>query len=151
MTNTENTTAGLILSVLRNAEFSDCTLGGITSRSRRVTLVGTLDCTEYAAGFVYPVPPAMRVVSPRADAPAVALEIRKRAFREAADGEHGKIVHLTPVHWNENAGSYVRTHAWSMSGGSYATTSDSRLSQLLEDVLGHSYGALSVHDRVETY
>lgn len=72
MTNTENyspdhvavvATAGLTLSVYRTAEFPDCSLDGITSRVARLTLVGTLDCTVYRSGFVYPAPASMRVVT----------------------------------------------------------------------------------------
>lgn len=37
-----------------------------------------------------------------------------------------------------------------MFGGTYATTSDSRFSNKVEQVLGHKlYGAISVHDRFE--
>ncbi|QSE87923.1 hypothetical protein JWS13_04225 (plasmid) [Rhodococcus pseudokoreensis] len=158
MTNTENyspdhvavvATAGLTLSVYRTAEFPDCSLDGITSRVARLTLVGTLDCTVYRSGFVYPAPASMRVVTPRDNAPAVALEINHAPFRKSATDEPDKRVHLTPVHWDTLASRYVRTHPWTMAGGNYATTSDSRLSELLEDALGHTYGPLSVHDRVE--
>ena len=91
----------------------------------------------------------MRVFAPRDNAPAVALEINNIPFRKSADDKPDKRVHLTPVHWDTLARLYVRAHPWTMAGGNYATTSDSRLSELLEDVLGHTYGPLSVHDRVE--
>ena len=40
---------------------------------------------------------------------------------------------------------------WSMDGGNYAATSDSRFNEAIEKMLGHNfYGALPVHDRVET-
>ena len=39
---------------------------------------------------------------------------------------------------------------WTMFGGNYATTSDSRFSELCEELLGTNfYGAVAVHDRVE--
>ena len=39
---------------------------------------------------------------------------------------------------------------WTMFGGNYATTSDSRFSKLCEELLGTNfYGAVAVHDRVE--
>ena len=38
---------------------------------------------------------------------------------------------------------------WTMFGGNYATTSDSRFSELCEELLGTNfYGAVAVHDRV---
>ena len=38
----------------------------------------------------------------------------------------------------------------SMFGGNYGATSDSRFSDMVEDMLGHSfYGAVPIHDRVE--
>ena len=39
---------------------------------------------------------------------------------------------------------------WSMFGGNYAATSDSRFSDKIEQMLGHHfYGAIPIHDRVE--
>jgi hypothetical protein len=39
---------------------------------------------------------------------------------------------------------------WTMFGGNYAATSDSRLGEAVEAILGHRlYGAIAVHDRVE--
>ena len=39
---------------------------------------------------------------------------------------------------------------WTMFGGNYATTSDSRFSEVCEELLGTNfYGAVAVHDRVE--
>ena len=42
------------------------------------------------------------------------------------------------------------TGEWTMMGGNYAATSDSRFAQAIETILGHSfYGAVAIHDRVE--
>jgi len=39
---------------------------------------------------------------------------------------------------------------WTMMGGNYAATSDSRFSDKIEEMLGHGfYGAVPIHDRVE--
>lgn len=39
---------------------------------------------------------------------------------------------------------------WTMFGGNYATTCDSRFSEAVEALLGHRfYGAVAIHDRVE--
>ena len=39
---------------------------------------------------------------------------------------------------------------WTMFGGNFASTSDSRFSELCEELLGTNfYGAVAVHDRVE--
>jgi hypothetical protein len=39
---------------------------------------------------------------------------------------------------------------WTMMGGNYAATSDSRFSQLCDRLIGgHFYGAVAVFDRVE--
>ena len=41
-------------------------------------------------------------------------------------------------------------HAWTMMGGNYAATSDSRFSQACEVLLGDRfYGAVAIHDRIE--
>ena len=40
---------------------------------------------------------------------------------------------------------------WTMFGGNYAATSDSRFSDAIEKMLGHRfYGAVPVHDRIES-
>ena len=39
---------------------------------------------------------------------------------------------------------------WTMMGGNYAATSDSRFTEKVEEMLGHHfYGAVPIHDRVE--
>lgn len=41
--------------------------------------------------------------------------------------------------------------AWTMFGGNYATTSDSRFSEACERITGnYFYGAVAVHDRIES-
>jgi hypothetical protein len=44
----------------------------------------------------------------------------------------------------------IKKGSWTMMGGHYGATSDSRFSETVEKMLGHSfYGALPIHDRVE--
>jgi len=41
--------------------------------------------------------------------------------------------------------------AWSMMGGSYVATSDSRFNEKIEELTGHTfYGAVALHDRTES-
>jgi len=68
---------------------------------------------------------------PSDDCPAVRLE------KGAMDG----IAVLRPI---EADGQ------WTMFGGNYAATSDSRFSRAVEKITGHRfYGAVPVHDRIE--
>ncbi len=145
MTNTDAHRNGLTLHVLRDAAGTDCTLGGISSRAAQVVLVGILDSTRDHAREVAPMPERSRIVGPSADRPAVAVEIRRQAFKDS------RYAHLVPVRWDHETRRYVRTNSWSMAGGNYATTSDSRFPELIEQAIGHRAPALAIHDRVETF
>ena len=148
MANTEDITRGLTLEVYRNAHHGDCTNGGITSCATRLILVGVLDCTECTTGFVYPAPKPMRVFNTSDEAPAVALEIRRHSFGTGARAlaTYGNFV---PVHWDTTAERYVRTHSWTMFGGNFASTSDSRLPEYAETQRGYRCYIFKVHDRIE--
>jgi len=63
--------------------------------------------------------------------PAVELEV----------GAHNSI-HLTPVE-SINAGE------WTMAGGNYAGTCDSRFAEAVESMCGYRHSMISIHDRVE--
>ena len=68
---------------------------------------------------------------PTEDCPAVTLE-------------HGTIPGIAVLKPVEAEGK------WTMFGGNYAATSDSRFSDAIEALIGHRfYGAIPVHDRVE--
>ena len=55
----------------------------------------------------------------------------------------GKIVKIVPTEELDKG-------SWTMFGGNYAATSDSRLTAKVDEMLGHHfYGALPIHDRVE--
>ena len=73
---------------------------------------------------------------PSPDAPAVELVGKSFSF--------GKSVNLVPV-------DLLEKKSWTMFGGNYATTSDSRFSKAVEKMLGVPFwsGAVPVHDRVE--
>ncbi|NKV38891.1 hypothetical protein GS919_03320 [Rhodococcus hoagii] len=149
MTNTENITAsapvarGLLLSVLRNADGRDCTLGGISSRATALTLVGTLDSRKGQVQRVTAMPARSRCVEPTAARPAVALEIRTGLLAE------DRYISLVPVEWDDEIDATPRTHSWSMAGGNYATTSDSRFPELVRYYVDAYSSAVAIHDRVE--
>lgn len=139
---------GMTLEVLRPADGVDCTLNGITSSHRRLTLVGVVD---YRDGYspadrrLTRLPAECRVWDASPTAPAVMLGVRRMG---------GIIFHLIPATWNgrqwepapEKIGHYC-------AGGNYATTGDSRVGDLLASFMDHGrfYGALAVHDRLEEY
>ncbi|MGP9587234.1 hypothetical protein ACT3TB_16415 [Micrococcaceae sp. AOP34-BR2-30] len=134
------TTPALRLNVLRDASLNvDCTLGGVTSKRDRLTLIG------------YVVEPVREIISLTEGAPAtlnedtdpVVVSIR----RGVLDGT--LTARLVPLVYDgeREAWSYQSGH---MAGGNYATTSDSRFTDLISDLLGgRFYGALAVHDRRE--
>tara|TARA_Y100000389_G_scaffold167437_1_gene172636 strand:+ start:84 stop:437 length:354 start_codon:yes stop_codon:yes gene_type:complete len=98
---------------------------------------GDNDCTNggessYAKGFC--VVNAEGPFEPCEDYPAAEL-----VMAEPIGGR--KILRLIPV---------SKKGKWTMFGGNYAGTSDSRFSRLCDQLLGGSfYGAVAVHDRVE--
>lgn len=89
---------GLIISVYRDADGSDCTNGGISSNHKRLTLIGK------------DTPP---IFEPTDDAPPVTVVRRNISGRE--------YLHLVPC--DENAKPLP---GWWMFGGNYADASDSR-------------------------
>ena len=53
------------------------------------------------------------------------------------------IVHIVPT-------VEIEKQNWTMMGGHYGATSDSRFSDAVEEMMGTPfYGALAIHDRVE--
>jgi hypothetical protein len=98
---------------------------------------GDYDCTmggesSYAKGLT--VINAEGPFEPSEDYPAAEL-----VMAEPIGGR--KILRLIPVSKKEK---------WTMFGGNYGASSDSRFSELCERLLGGSfYGAVAIHDRVE--
>jgi|TARA_B110000908_G_scaffold33424_1_gene40030 hypothetical protein len=101
------------------------------------SMFGNNDCTaggesSYAKGFC--VVNAEGPFEPCEDYPAAEL-----VMAEPIGGK--KILRLIPV---------SKKDSWTMFGGNYAGTSDSRFGRLCDQLLGGSfYGAVAVHDRVE--
>ena len=102
--------------VYRQADGSDCTNNGISSRYDRLLCVcndGFIDVDE-------------------SDPPENLVKVVRREL-------FGRVIyHLEPVTRPTGVG-------W-MAGGNYASSSDSRFSELV----GEMYGAVSIHDRQET-
>lgn len=117
---------GLILNVYRSerlgpfGEAVDCTLGGVSSKAERL-------CVINVEGPFKP--------SPDLDLPAVLL----------LAGNVPGALKIVPA--DEN-GEPVK--GWTMFGGNYAATSDSRFSKACADLSGSPcYGAVPIHDRIE--
>lgn len=132
MTTSANATStdlslGLTASVYTNPTYRGCANGGISERVTRVTIVGTKELTSGDHAEIEPLARGSRVSEATPDAPAVVLVYRRI----------GKVVvHAEPL---ETQGQ------WHMSGGAFIASSDSRLSDLVD-----FYGAISLHDRVES-
>jgi hypothetical protein len=132
--------SGLILDIYRS-HYSDSSLDGISSRADRCTLVGTI---EGEAQVAKPLPGDSRVFQERDNAPAVALRYT------GAPGASRSAVCLVPVTFDDRSGEYRAVDSWTMAGGTYAGTTDSRFSALVHRMLGHYfYGLVPVHDRIE--
>lgn len=125
---------GMMLGVARAVDLGvDTTLGGISSRFTRLTLVGVLDEER----IVRRLPAHMQVFEVTADRPPVLLQIRQLG---------DKVASIIPA--SEDG---TPAEGWFMAGGNYAAWSDSRVSDLVSELLGYRfYGALSIHDRKES-
>lgn len=132
---------GLHVSIYRPAGRStDCTAGGISSRGTGLCLVnvpGPFDPSADAA-------PAMLVAHNVFGEDVGRRMVRIVPARQNAAGE------WQPLNgWiDEDAG---RTWYWPMFGGNYAGSSDSRLGDAIEKLLGTLWhGAVAIHDRFES-
>lgn len=137
---TNEPTKGLMVHILRPANFPDCTAGGISALADRLTIVGTvLKHPVSGRDFVQPIPTDSRVFASTADRPAVALR-----------NHTGRSIHLVPVYWDEVASMYVAPTKWYMAGGNYASLGDSRAYRAASAALGADFdGAVAIHDRNE--
>jgi hypothetical protein len=129
-------TMGLSISVYRNVERGldgDCTNGGISSRFGKLVVVNCDGPSE-----------------PSADAPPVLLVSHVVGC-----------LALVPAHKNA-AGDWVKVPSWTMMGGNYGATSDSRFGEKARELLAEHYkvrgrpvgrvdfyGAVAIHDRIE--
>lgn len=110
---------GLLVQVVHN-NLGDCTNGGISSNLKELLLVNVSGSTSPNARYI----PAMLV-----------------------EGNMPGLVKIVPVDLVE--GAYVATKRWSMFGGNFAYTSDSRFHDAVRKITGTSYGAVPIHDRFE--
>ena len=113
---------GLIASILVDKQIGNCSNGGLSEGHDCVTIVDMGRDSE-----VFEVKP---------DRPAVKL-----VFRTIGSS---RIVHAEPVE------PVKPGHIGYMAGGSFITTSDSRLGEYLRSRGVDMYGAISLHDRQET-
>lgn len=120
---------GMIVSVLRAGNY-DCTNRGVSSQYDQL-------CVMNVEGPFEPRHPDTGKIT---------------AYPVILEKGPMNTVRLVPV--NEQAlfehDDLERTGQWTMMGGNYAATSDSRFAKAIEAILGHSfYGAVAIHDRVE--
>lgn len=110
---------GIMVSVFR-AEGKDCTLGGVSSKHDKLTVVNVDGPFE-----------------PDVDAPAVRLE----------NHVHGSL-RLVPVEKHLSDKDEYVCRIVPIMGGNYAATSDSRFNDACRRLLGFPfYGAVAIHDR----
>lgn len=134
---------GLHLSVLTNPHYRQCT-NGPTRTCDEITLVGWIDRTHPHGHSrrVAPMPLGSHLFLPGPAAPPFALVLRSMG--------DDNLLHLEPVTWDDEGLQYAQEPSWYMAGGNYASSTDSRIMQLAQDLLGHRFhGAFSVHDRRE--
>jgi hypothetical protein len=123
-------TMGLIIDVYRNGTY-DCTMRGISSpeRAKRDQL-----CIVNIPG----------PFEPSADVPAAML-VHNNVF-----GDHRPLVKIVPALRAPDF-TWEKEKRWTMFGGNYGATSDSRFSEAVADMLGTEFysGAVKIHDRIE--
>ncbi|MFF1572474.1 hypothetical protein ACFVWR_06970 [Leifsonia sp. NPDC058292] len=139
------TRTGLTLEVLRGAHGKDCTLGGVSSKHETLTLMGIVKYrTSDPKRIVHSLPAEARSSEPREDAPPVALEVR--LFY------HGPVPTLVPTWYDAESGHWLINPGSTIVGGNFAYGHDARFRAVMREALGYEfYGAVSVHDRKETY
>ena len=105
-----------------HSKFADCTNGGASSTHNTLTLI-----------------------APDADLSEIEESHRERTFRLVQGAYPGTAI-LVPAFPPSGEGI-----VGPMAGGNFAATSDSRFSQMIEDITGHRfYGAIPIHDRYES-
>lgn len=113
---------GLRIDVYRNADGYDCTMNGISSRFKTLTLVNVPGPSQ-----------------PTDQYPAAIL-----------DNHVAGCLRIVPA-VVDGAGGWKKNPNWAMMGGNYGGSSDSRFGEACERLLGHRfYGLVAIHDRYET-
>lgn len=133
---------GLRVTVLRRADSGDCSLNGISASHDRLTVIGY---TLPGSKVVVPLASRSQVSEPTEGAPAVAFAVR-HIYGLFGEGET-VLVDVVPVE-SDGSGTYRVTPG--MEGGNYASLGDSRLTDLVSELVGHRFhGAVPIHDRFE--
>ena len=138
----------LTVSVLRPAGSPDSTLGGISAGHDRLAVVG-YTIRDRAAQLHYGSAtevheiPGTGTRSITEEEPPVILVVIEDLFGD-------RTARFTPATWDAERSQWKEDPQWWIAGGNYATTSDSRLGDIVTTLLGERfYGALAVHDRNE--
>ncbi len=138
-------TPGFRVRVYRDASTGDCTLGGVSGKADRLTVIGTVDRRHMRQSYLIdPLPKDMKMHAPSEDAPPVALVV---------DHACGDLrVTLLPLNGSGNlvTGLVTDSDGWVMFGGNFAHTTDSRWSDLLRS-FGATSAPVAVHDRIEAW
>ena len=131
---------GLILSVYRAADRSDCTNGGVSATHDRIIVVGT---KRHVDKNWQPLPESLMLPDWGQDLPQFIL------VESAVPALYGP--HLVPLEYVEK-GSNTKEYAGPMMGGNYAESSDSRWCRLSHDIFGRDHQSIApIHDRVESW
>ncbi|ATL72502.1 hypothetical protein [Nocardia terpenica] len=136
---------GLTLSVYRSAEAdADFTLGGITAKYDRVTVVGVLNTTDPRVnGTIVPVA-EWRANPVRDDAPPVVVVVRRAGIWRNGERE----AHLEPVELTDDG--RIHRRPGTAHGGNFAGNGASQFRQVLSALLEYpAPDVLRVHDRYE--
>jgi hypothetical protein len=112
---------GLIVEVFKNP-LGDCTLDGISSQATALTIVNVSGPFD-----------------PRPERPPAML----------VKGNMPGMVKVVPALLGVD-GQYAEDKRWTMMGGNYAATSDSRWTEAIRRLTGASFSAVPIHDRIES-
>ncbi|MFE4950197.1 hypothetical protein ACFQ9V_08800 [Leifsonia sp. NPDC056665] len=131
---------GIPLSVIRSAR-GDFTLGGVSSTHSQLTLVGFSVSANH--DLLTPIPAQLCNSAYLDEAPPVGLMVRFRGADTFLD--------FTPAEYDAEQGVWRFTRERTMAGGNYAHSHDDRFQRLIYRCTGASFfGAISIHDRVES-
>lgn len=122
---------GLHVTVFRSARGGDSTNGGITSKHRALTIVGTIDYRRGDQPVINELPEGSRVFAPTTEYPAAWLVVGHRGSRDR---------YVIPA---DETGQPDRGRWW-MAGGNLVSSSDARWCELAD-----RQDAVRVHDRHE--
>jgi hypothetical protein len=133
---------GLTVSVYREADGSDFTLGGISGKHNTLTVIGTIDRHDRKAMDIFELPEGSQVSEASEECPGVFV---MREFARGADKPWNMFVVPAPCGPEQDiyAITDLRSVIGLSFGGNFVSTSDSRWRELT------GVDALRVHDRRE--